>query len=514
MKKKDFSLPVEFTVASSETFDDERFLNVYIDVLHTGLNFNNSFFSKSVVDKNIDSIKNTPILGFITETANGEKDFAGHEYIRIEDEDDNEEYKYIGSAYGLIPESCNPRWINKVCDDGVEREFLRVDGLIWSKLQDAAEILTNACSKSHSMELDPETFEGYEDENGVFVVTDFSFYGCCILGESIEPAMINSIIKISDGKVSKDFCKMTKKDIKEIVFEIFDKYINDSKLQQGGGIMSNANFAQTHLGLFDDIRNIVEEQENINDIWGDSVPRYSLCDLQENEVICFDRKNNWQYIGFEYSINGDKPVINFECGKRKKVSYEDYVDGSSTSDSLFDFSKFISEFENTAKEKIKEFESKVEELANDNASELFNLTSSYSKVKVELENTKAEYESIKKEFDEMKPKYEAYVNAEEEAKEKEILEAKDTMFSKFEDSLGDNEEFVEIKNKKDEYSLEEIESKCSVLFVRNCILNKVSSMKTDFSKQDTYVKLGVNINENDEDNNIVKTKYGDIRVNR
>lgn len=278
--------------------------------------------------------------------------------------------------------------------------------------------------------------------------------------------------------------------------------------------MSNANFAQTHLGLFNDISNIVAEQESINDVWGDSVPRYSLCDLQENEVICFDRKNNWQYIGFEYSINGDKPVINFECGKRKKVSYEDYVDGSSTSDSLFDFSKFIGEFENTAKEKMKEFESKVEELANDNASELFNLTSSYSKVKVELEHTKAEYESIKKKYDEIKPKYEAYVTAEEEAKEKEISEAKDTMFTKFEDSLGDNEEFVEIKSKKDEYSLEEIESKCSVLFTRNCILNREPFMKTDFSKQDTSVKLGVGINENDEDNNIVKTKYGDIRVNR
>ena len=81
--------------------EDTRFLKVEIDVLHTGLNFNNSVFDKDVVNENIESIKNTPIVGYIENTCD-DKDFEGHEY-KLSRTKDGVTYVYNGSAYGVIP---------------------------------------------------------------------------------------------------------------------------------------------------------------------------------------------------------------------------------------------------------------------------------------------------------------------------------------------------------------------------------------------------------------------------
>ena len=65
MDNKFNSLHSTFSINGEISDDDTRFLNITIDVLHTGENLNKSFFSKEVVDDCIDSIKNTPVLGFI-----------------------------------------------------------------------------------------------------------------------------------------------------------------------------------------------------------------------------------------------------------------------------------------------------------------------------------------------------------------------------------------------------------------------------------------------------------------
>ena len=55
------NLPVSFTIVDEVQSNDTRFLDVVIDVLHTGLNLNGSVFEKDVVDEALSSIKNTPI---------------------------------------------------------------------------------------------------------------------------------------------------------------------------------------------------------------------------------------------------------------------------------------------------------------------------------------------------------------------------------------------------------------------------------------------------------------------
>lgn len=188
--------PVSFTKKGEYESSDFRFIDVNIDVMHTGANFNKTSFTKDAINKAIPTICNTPILGYVVDELDDEdKDFKGHEHeLRITDKD--VKYVYAGQAYGVIPESCNPRWIIKDDGTGTEREYLRVDGLIWTKFSDPVDIFTRDGTKNHSVEL-TDMACGPADKNGNVPVGSFKFDGCCILSTTdpkIQPAMTGSCV--------------------------------------------------------------------------------------------------------------------------------------------------------------------------------------------------------------------------------------------------------------------------------------------------------------------------------
>jgi hypothetical protein len=188
--------PVSFIKKGEYDSSDFRFIDVSIDVMHTGANLNKTSFTKDAINKAVPTICNTPILGYVVDELDEEdKDFKGHEHeLRITDKD--VKYVYAGQAYGVIPESCNPRWIVKDDGTGIEREYLRVDGLIWTKFSDPVDIFTRDGTKNHSVEL-TDMACGPADKNGNVPVGSFKFDGCCILSTtdpSIKPAMTGSCV--------------------------------------------------------------------------------------------------------------------------------------------------------------------------------------------------------------------------------------------------------------------------------------------------------------------------------
>ena len=507
MKDKNISLPISFSVNKEVSDKNNRFISVTIDVLHTGLNFNKSIFSKEVVDANIDTIKNTPILGFITEVPYDDKDFKGHEYVITKDENGIKR-KYIGEAFGLIPESCNPRWITKETDSGVEREFLQVDGILWTKFQDAADIMLNDIEKPQSMELYPYDIDGYEDDDGNFVFSKFSFDGCCILGSLKEPAMENAKIEVVNFTMS-DFVKFIQSEICN-KYSAFTKIVNDNTFTNAvnennkGGIesMPNTDFS-TVLQQFKDISDTIEKHETIKDRWDYEYPRFYAVDVQENEVIVVDRMNNYNYYAFTFSVNGDSIEIDFGNCKRKKISYEDYVDGTTSLEGGFDFGKHISAIEEIAFAKVEEANAKVSE-AEEKISDFEAKVAEFETAKNEIEE---KYNQVNAEFEEMKPKYDDYVKAEQARIEAELDAQKDAEFAKYEEVFKDNVEFAALKDKKAELTVKEIESECAILYARK------SLAQTNFNKSIDSVMTAGLIND-DVDTGIIETKYGYIAVGR
>lgn len=171
-------------------------MKVKVWIAHTGENRNNCMFSKEVLESMIPSLANIPILGYIgmNEDTN-EIDFKGHEEGLVI-ENNQFKMKYFGRAYGLIPENNNARFEFRYGEDGLEREYLVCDGLIWRKFPEVEQIFDrDGGFKSQSMELDQDSAEGYLNDNGVFVFTQARFEGACLLGEDVSPAMISSTIE-------------------------------------------------------------------------------------------------------------------------------------------------------------------------------------------------------------------------------------------------------------------------------------------------------------------------------
>lgn len=486
MNKDSIKLHSNFTVNKEIADDDTRFLQVTIDVLHTGQNYNGSVFEKEVVDACSDSIKNTAILGFIEYNKKSqENDFKGHEYVVTKTKNGVEE-KYIGHAYGVVPESCNPRWVTKTSSDGVERDYFQVDALLWTKFDDCIDIIERDGSKAQSMELEISSAEGTEDDNGIFHFSKFRFNGCCLLGSQVEPAMIDANITKVQFSVS-EF-------VKQIQNELNNKYTQFTKLEcknkQGGNepMSKNKTDFQTVLNQFEDISNIVSQYESINNRWGDSVPRYCAVDIQDNEVIVADRKDNHTIYGCSFTVDGDKPVIDFSTATRKKITYVNYENGANTvsEPTQYSIGQYITDIEDKAFSKFEEVNSKVTE------------------VESEKEKLSTDYSAIKAEYDELKPKYDNYVKAEQERIEAEVVATKNEIFSRFESALKDSDEYAELKDQMNEYSADEIETKCAVLFTRQ----NLKSIK----KKDSAT---VRVHEyDDESNGFVSTVYGDIPVNK
>ena len=293
VKKSALSFPVTFEKVKDFETADDRFTKVKIWLMHLGKNLNNSEFEKSVVDKAIPTLQYIPIMGFVELNDDNEKDFSDHRYIITKDEKGIRR-KYMGTPYGVIKSSDdnNAHYEERLCEDGETRTFLVTEGVIWNVLEDGAEIFHRDLVKSQSMELYEKSIDGYEDDDGIFHFTEFSFRAACVLGDDVTPAMTGSTVEVQF--TLSDF-------VKDIQSELNDKYTTFTKLTEvvnektNGGveIMDNTDFTQTLLSQFEDISAQVRQHETFTDRWGYECARYYAVDIQENEVIVVDAKNNY-----------------------------------------------------------------------------------------------------------------------------------------------------------------------------------------------------------------------------
>ena len=508
IKKSALSFPVTFEKIKDFEAADDRFTKVKVWLMHLGKNLNNSVFEKSVVDKAIPTLQYIPIMGFVELNDDNEKDFSDHRYIITKDEK-GVRRKYMGTPYGVIKSSDdnNAHYEERLCEDGETRTFLVTEGVIWNVLEDGAEIFHRDLVKSQSMELFEKSIDGYEDDDGVFYFTDFSFRAACVLGDDVTPAMTGSTIEVQFALG--DF-------VKNIQSELNDKYTTFTKLTEvvnektNGGveIMENTDFTQTLLSQFEDISAQVRQHETFTDRWGYECARYHAVDVQENEVIVVDAKNNYNYFGLSFTMNGDKAEIDFENAKRKKLRYEDYEEGSSV-EGAFDFGKHIEEIENNAFTKVEEVEGKLSDVEG-KLSDAEGKVSEYAEKVSEIETAKNDIEEkfnqINAEFEEMKPKYEDFVKAEQARINAELEAKKDAEFAKYETVLADDVNFAALKDKKDEMTVEQIESECAIMYARK------SLAQTNFSKSTEVMTAGL-VNDTAKDG-FIETKWGYIPVRK
>jgi hypothetical protein len=217
-------IPIQFEALQQL---DERFMKIKVWILNIGKNYNGSIFTKEAVMKALPSIALTPILGYIRKNEDGDMDFSDHRIVLEVDENGIRE-KYLGSAYGVIPENPNAKFELRQNEYGGMEEYLTVEGLLWTKFDEAIDIMNRDTIKFQSMELS-EKYDGFFNNDGFFVFTDFKFFGCCILGNEYEPAIPKStaekmfttseVTSIINSKLEEYRNKFEKKEDKDVNHE-------------------------------------------------------------------------------------------------------------------------------------------------------------------------------------------------------------------------------------------------------------------------------------------------------
>ena len=485
-KKIDKFVPVMFQKINTYEAEDTRFLKVKIWLMHTEENLNGSYFDKSVVEAAIPSLANTPILAYVENNSEEESDFSDHRMVLVKKEG-KYDIKYMGQAIGVIPQDNNAQFEKRVCDDGIEREFLTVDGLVWTKFDDPIEIFNRDTEKAQSMELH-DNYEGEWGEDGLFHFTKFSFYGACALGKDVLPAMRSATIEtqFSSEAMFNDiqtkmeqfktlFSKEGGKELVDEKLELLKKFslteesvkehdinLEDYSLEDLENKLieitstNNQAFSLTGEQLVQELNQALCK-ETTKDYWGDEVPRYSYVDYKENEVYAIDRAESYKLVGFEFEVSGDAITINYDSKKRKKIDFVDFEE-----DVEDDFSFIPKEF---VEYEVKVAEAKTTEQFN---KEKEDLQQNFSKVNEELESLR-EFKNV---------------TLANERKEKET-----ELFSSFSSELNEDE-MHEIKESASNYSIEELEEKLFTLVGKKKA--KFSAVKKD---KNSSIKIPVSKEE-------------------
>lgn len=500
--------PISFTKKNEYSNSDFRFIDASIDVMHTGSNRNKTSFTKDVISKAIPSICNTPILGYVVDELDEEdKDFKGHEHeLRITDKD--VKYVYAGQAYGVIPESCNPRWIVKDDGNGTEREYLRVDGLIWTKFNDPVDIFTRDGTKNHSVEL-TDMACGPADKNGDVPVGSFLFDGCCILSTTdpkIQPAMTGS-------------CVTANFSVEDITSQIRERLYEYQALQQNY-TAQNENPSDEEKGDITPMNeneknsvvtentttknpeietppaeNAVQEPETqttensvsaegegetpvtnnsvANADEGTTAPTENTAPTTEGEPagaqeftltimqltdevssILAEQKtpSKWdpEYMVPRYWMNDiqDNEVIVMDYSTYKLMGIPYSMNGDNV----------VLDFENAKRKKVSYMDW-------DEGEVLSGITAAFTEMNTKMTELTKEFQSATAAVNEMKPMLEAYQQAEAEAIAAADKAKRDELFAIMDEKLGANAEYTALKENK-EISYADLETKCYALVGR------------------------------------------------
>lgn len=426
------SLPIQFE--KQEDLEDSRFTKVKVWIMHTEKNLNNSFFSKESVESALPSLANIPIVGYITSDNANNKDFNGHEQRMIIDKD-GVSIEYLGRVYGIIPETNNAQFEKKTGEDGIEREYLTCEGLLYNKFPESIEIFDRDGTKSQSMELDPTSIEGKFSKEGVYHFTNFKFEAACILGEGVTPAMKGSLIeKFSVTSIKEQFTEMLS-EFNQYFSQSSNEVDNKSALQGGSSVNEKQELLEKYENklekeVFEDLQSSLDKysleeleeklmsyevevdekqtqeidseeeetastdfsltskqftkelrlqlgQEKYTDDWGWESRKYWYVDHDDNRVYAEDSQDGYRLVGLNYSVNGDNISIDFESKKSVKIVFQDLEEGAETDFSIASSDRL--EFEtNQAKEIAK------------------------SEAKKEFSETESKFDAMQKEIDSLK----------------------------------------------------------------------------------------------------------------
>ncbi len=418
-----------------------------VKVLYTGKNRNNSFISKEVATRMANSLPGTPIVGEYFFDA---QDFGDHGVEDLVIDEHGARFIKDTVPYGFVPPNAKVWWQDFLDADGVSREYLLTEGYLWTgRYPECKRVVENG--NNQSMELDRNsligewgrvTGEWAKSENGepeYFIITDATFTALCILGENVEPCFEGANITKNSNLVY----SLDKEDFKDKMLDFmldFKEAIN-SLGYEGGEKMENVNTEPEAI-----LEDVVAEEDFA-----------SKKKKEEEEVPAKKKEEIPAKKGEETPAKEDKEVP----AKEDEAPEEDKKKEGSN--------PFPIDKEDEEEKKKKKKNYSLEDVV-----EYQELLVQFSELQGQMNIISSELNSIKPEYSKLR-EFKSSI----EAKDKDVMIDSFYMLS--------DEDKKEISDNKANFSLEDIESKLSVI----CVRKKVNFDLGDTSKNEVNTETPI-----------------------
>ena len=180
-----------------------------IKVLYLGKNRNGSYIDKNTAIQMANSLPGTPIVAVWRKDI---EDFGDHGHV-ITIEDGEVKFACKTVPYGFVAPDAKV-WFQKFIDtdefgNETEREYMVTTGYLWTgQYEEAMKAIKEG--QPQSMELDDETLDGHwanDSESGMdfFIINDAMFSKLCILGDDVEPCFEGASVTSPDFAADAEF---------------------------------------------------------------------------------------------------------------------------------------------------------------------------------------------------------------------------------------------------------------------------------------------------------------------
>ena len=465
-------------------------------IAYHGDNRNGTNISKKAFEDAIPSLANVPV---VTHYMRRTDELGGHDMELVKGDDGRDYLVYVTEPVGVVPSSPHCWW-EEIEDNSVTHEYICVDVLLW-KRQEAYKLIKESGVVGQSMEIninDGEEIDGIYHVHSFYftalcllgdkhepcfesaslnvfglsafqaqyqeMLNDFKLEFAQASGtnpsqeggnEPMNTELDNTVETTVEENFDNEPAVTENTEETPVVETPTEDNTETTAVTENGGEGSDgadapgdagttdggdngtADFSLTIMAQLEELNRMVCEAEILTDNMGYEYSRYIMVDVQADEVIVYDAKQNWNLFGAKITETGDKLSVDFDNMKRKKVSYEDFAETDTSAEWL---------------------------------SQTFN--NLYQNVS---EATAAKNEAESK-YEELNAKYTELYDAEQARLEAERKVAVEGVFAKFEKMLGGDAEFEALKNET-HTDVEALENKCFSLYGRKKAVFAVADKK-------------------------------------
>ena len=522
------SMPANFEISEN---DMPGMLKLKLKVCHIDTNRNGSHISKENMEKAMPTLKYRPILAYIHQLDDGTYDFYAHNMEIVEDENGEEKINYIEKQVGCF--TTDEPYLEYDKDN--DKTYVNAYAVIPEEYTEAANIIRRKNGTKVSCELVIDELS-YNAKEKYLDLTSFYFGGCTLLGcdengNEIGEGMIGSRADIAD------FChKKPVFDYQEKLVEMLDKLNNT---------LSNFNKNNTEEGVREEMSHFDEllekygfavdeldfDYENMSDEELDSAfedfkCRKKKCEEEDSDVDGSEEGNS-EESGSEDGTSEEgsseeenpkdgnddeeEPEDGADTGDEAKKNSENFVKNFkveiSHEDIRYALYNLIAEYEESDNEWYGiyavyddyfvmqgwcngKFYKQGYSIDGENVSldgertELFQMLLTESE-KLAVDKLRGDYAELEAKYNELKTFKDNYDAAEIKAK-------KDSIFAdEAYNDIRESDDFKALMNDAENYSVEEIQNKCDLLFAANekkvkfaANKNKPHSISFNFSKKE------------------------------